>query len=210
MSWGAFAGGVASGLLGMKGQSSANVANAREARLNREFQERMSSTAHQRQVADMKKAGLNPILSASKGGASTPGGAQAVIKNELEQASNSARQVAMNIAQIDNIEAQTKKTNSEANILKKQELYNDLEVQAVSEVLSWLKGEPSNNSANAAAGAGALGISGLVKKIAEIGVKKYTKGKTPVPKKRPYGEPSWSKDKSSFTYKNHPEYKGNN
>lgn len=52
--------------------------NASEALKNRQYQERMSNTAYQRQVEDLEKAGLNPMLAVMKaGGATTPGGAAA-------------------------------------------------------------------------------------------------------------------------------------
>jgi hypothetical protein len=69
--------------------------NAQQAEVNRNFQAEMSNTAHQRQVEDLKAAGLNPILSANSG-ASTPGGSQASAsqpktpENLLVNANNAA------------------------------------------------------------------------------------------------------------------------
>lgn len=60
-------------------QNAAMSYNSAEALANRNWQERMSNTAYQRAVEDMRKAGINPILAYANGGASTPGGSGATI-----------------------------------------------------------------------------------------------------------------------------------
>lgn len=105
----ALGGAIGGGLDSMIAGNAQNSAAADEAQRNREFQDQMSSTAYQRAVADMKAAGLNPMLAYQQGGASTPSGSMASFSN-AEAATGSVmsgyQSAGMSSAQSDVLESQ--------------------------------------------------------------------------------------------------------
>lgn len=84
----------------------------REAGKNRAFQERMSSTAHQREVADLEAAGLNPALSAMRG-ASSPSGSEGRI-DDLTRGITSAMMVGRFKSETELLQAQAERERATA------------------------------------------------------------------------------------------------
>lgn len=128
-----------SAISGMLGQRSANRANAALAQRQMDFQERMSSTSFQRAVADMKAAGVNPMLAAKLGGASSPSGASAVMQNEakagVEAGFSAAQQYRMNKL----MDLELEKFGEEVNLLKTQQKVNSAQA-AATEADAYMKG----------------------------------------------------------------------
>lgn len=150
---GAAAIGAIGSFLGAKEARDTSLEVARE---QMDFQERMSSTAHQREIIDLKAAGLNPILSGTGGaGASSPPGAMPPISNMIDPAISTAlqsqrtREELKNIIKTnENIVADTELKSRQGalvsqnyNVAEKEEERKLLETKTLAALLKRIKDE---------------------------------------------------------------------
>ncbi len=151
MVWGAIAGALIGGATSLIGGSKQNKAAQAASQAQMDFQERMSNTAYQRTMEDMRKAGLNPILAYKQGGASVPGGStyspvnvgSAAVQG-AQSGSSSAVAVKRNVAEVENIREDTHKKRTESAYTQWQQQKTKQEILNLQELYEVYKADASS------------------------------------------------------------------
>lgn len=138
MNLGAVTGGLFAGTaaLPMAGGVISNEQNRRTANKQMRFQKYMSNSSHQREVSDLKAAGLNPLLSANTG-ASTPAGAASMASDVITpgvqaglQSIQTLSDVALKAEQTTQTGAQTKLTGAQTGLTQAQTKFQNVSTRA--------------------------------------------------------------------------------
>lgn len=118
---------VLGGALSAAGAVISGIASYQSAKKQMKYQERMSSTAIQRQMRDLRRAGLNPILAAKYGGASTPAGAGYTVPN----IGAAAVQGYKDVSSAKQMQAQTRVADATVKKVEQETAYTEANVKKV-------------------------------------------------------------------------------
>jgi len=131
--------GIISGGIGLLGTIFSNNESDRRADKQMDFQQRNSDSAHSREVLDLKKAGLNPILSALGAGASSPTGAAGAVQDiapGISKGMDTAiavkgqnKQIQAQDAGINNVNADTKNKTIQSTVLANEAVSSALDIK---------------------------------------------------------------------------------
>ncbi len=138
-------------LLGLGGSAISSALSYKIAKENRQWQERMSNTAYQRGMKDMKLAGLNPILAYQKGGASTPPGAMSTVADPTSSVTTGYM------------------ARKQAALIAQQEATSAAQQKMIDQDRKYKLNEQKYESQKAAIKGAALGVVGTSAKTLDIG-----------------------------------------